>query len=330
MKNEIIAEIGSVHDGSFGNAINIIRLAKKCGANAVKFQYHISEEETTIDAPSPHYFKSESRWDYFKRISFSKEQWRDLYNEANKNKLRFVVSPFSIKAAKNLMNTGIDCFKIASGEVTNTPMLEFINSLNKPVILSTGMSNWNEITKAVNIFDKIKSKLVVMQCSSIYPCGEKDVGLNLLSEIKKRYKCIVGFSDHTLGYAASISAATLGAKVIEKHFTFNKNMYGSDSAHAMNPDQFKLFTKEVFSAWEMIKNPVNKDEISNYRKMRNVFQKSIFIKKFIPKDSKIKFAHLEFKKPGDGISASRYAEIIGKKAKKNLNKNSKLKIGDFI
>jgi len=330
MKNLIIAEIGSVHDGSFGNAINLIRLVKKCGANAVKFQYHISEEESTFDAPSPHYFKSESRWDYFKRISFSKEQWRDLYNEAKKNKLKFIVSPFSIKAAKNLMDTGIDCFKIASGEVTNTPMLEFISSLNKPVILSTGMSNWNEITQAVDIFHEIKSKLVVMQCSSIYPCGEKDVGLNLLSEIKKRYKCILGFSDHTLGYAASISAAVLGVMVIEKHFTFNKNMYGSDSAHAMNPDQFKLFTKEVFSAWEMIKNPVNKNYISNYRNMRNVFQKSIFVKKFISKDSKIKFAHLEFKKPGDGISASRYSEIIGKKAKKNLNKNHKLKIGDFI
>ena len=239
------------------------------------------------------------------------------------------MSPFSIKAAKNLMDTGIDCFKIASGEVTNTPMLEFISSLNKPVILSTGMSNWNEITQAVNIFHEIKSKLVVMQCSSIYPCGEKDVGLNLLSEIKKRYKCILGFSDHTLGYAASISVV-LGVMVIEKHFTFNKNMYGSDSAHAMNPDQFKLFTKEVFSAWEMIKNPVNKNYISNYRNMEERISKSIFVKKFISKDSKIKLLISNLKSQGMALVRVDILKLLEKKAKKNLNKNHKLKIGDFI
>ncbi len=330
MKKLLVAEIGSVHDGSFGNAINLIHLAKECGANAVKFQYHISEEETSIDAPSPHYFSKESRWDYFKRISFSKQQWRDLFKESKKINLKFIVSPFSQKAVLELVDTGIDIIKIASGEVTNTPMLELISKQKKPIILSTGMSKWNEISNAVEIFNKTKSNLVIMQCSSKYPCKEKDVGLNLLSEIKEKYKCDIGFSDHTLGYAASISAVALGATVIEKHLTFHNKMYGSDSAHAMNPEKFLLFSKEVFSAWKIINNPVKKDDVLKYKKMRKVFQKSIFLSKSLKKGSKIKINDLAYKKPGDGISASIYKSIVGKKVSRDLEKNHKLKLGDFF
>jgi len=327
--NLLIAEIGSVHDGSFGNAIKLIHLAKNCGANAVKFQYHISEAETTINAPSPNYFQNETRWNYFKRISFSTDQWKILYNEARKLNLKFIVSPFSNDASINLKKTGIDIFKIASGEITNLPMLEKISKFKKPVIISTGMSTWQEITDAIKIFKKNISDLTVMQCSSKYPCAEEDVGLNIINEIKKKYNCKVGFSDHTIGYAASISAAALGAECIEKHLTFHNDMYGSDSLNAMEPHQFKILSKEIYSTWKMISNPVNKDNISKYKSMRNIFQKSIFLKNNININNKITFEDLDFKKPGNGISANKYRDVINKRAKKNLFKNHMLKKADF-
>ena len=209
MTNILIAEIGSVHDGSFGNALNLIHLAKECGANAVKFQYHISKAETSAKVPSLYYFNSETRWDYFNRISFSKDQWR-FYIKRQKNKNKFVYL-CSIEAMNNLKETGVDMIKIASGEVTNLPLIHHIALQKKPVILSTGMSNWNEISKAVKLLKKKHNNLTVVQCSSSYPCPDKEVGINVLSEIKKKYKCAIGFSDHTLGFAASISAVALGA-----------------------------------------------------------------------------------------------------------------------
>ena len=172
----IIAEIGSVHDGSLGNACKLIEVAAECGASAVKFQLHDPENETLIDAPNPAYFKAENRYEYFKRTSFSTEQLTTLKKLANKLKLKFIVSPFSIQAAKNLNKIGIDGFKIASGELSNHPMLNFISRTNKKIFLSTGMSNWEEISNAVKIFKKNKKKLTIFQCTSQYPCAPKNVG----------------------------------------------------------------------------------------------------------------------------------------------------------
>ena len=208
-------------------------------------------------------------------------------------------------------------------------MLEKISKFKKPVIISTGMSTWQEITDAIKIFKKNISDLTVMQCSSKYPCAEEDVGLNIINEIKKKYNCKVGFSDHTIGYAASISAAALGAEIIEKHFTFHNDMYGSDSLNAMEPHQFKILSKEIYSTWKMISNPVNKDNISKYKSMRNIFQKSIFLNNNININNKITFEDLDFKKPGNGISANKYRDVINKRAKKNLFKNHMLKKADF-
>jgi N-acetylneuraminate synthase len=329
MKNLLIAEIGSVHDGSFGNALKLIHLAKNSGANAVKFQYHMPEFETSFDAPSPYYFKNESRWEYFSRISFTKKQWHELYKEAKKIKLKFIVSPFSTEALENLNETGVDIIKIASGEVTNTFMLKKIALQKKPVILSTGMSSWDEIFDAVKIFKSKKCDLTVMQCSSKYPCPEKDVGLNLITEYKKHFKCNIGLSDHTMGYAASISAAALGATCIEKHLTFHNGMYGSDSPNAMTPDKFKVLSEELFSTWKMKKFNVDKNKISQYKDMRRVFQKSIFINKTMSKGDYINIKDLSFKKPGDGIPSNEYLKIIKKKVNKKLPVGHKLKRSDI-
>lgn len=310
----LIAEIGSVHDGSFGNAQKLIYLASACGADAVKFQTHIAEAESLLDAPSPEYFKNEPRIDYFRRTAFSVDQWRKLKQLAEECGLVFLSSPFSIEAADLLESLEMAVYKIPSGEITNIPFLEKVASFKKPVLLSSGMSNWKELDNAVSIF-RGYSELTVMQCSSVYPCPPENIGLNVLQEIQQRYGCAVGFSDHSVGLAAPIAAAALGASVIEKHFTFSRFMYGSDAQHSMEPDEFKLLASSLKDVWNMLNRPVNKDDTSSYASMKDIFQKSIVSAVRLKAGTYIDRQHLSFKKPGIGIPASEYPELIGKKIK---------------
>lgn len=328
MNKSIIAEIGSVHDGSLGNAIKAIELAAICGADVVKFQTHIAEAETLQDAPSPYYFKGESRFDYFKRTEFTVSQWKKIKEACIANKVLFLSSPFSLEAVDLLEEVGVDTYKIPSGEVSNIPMLEKIANLGKKVILSSGMSNWAELDEAVNVF-KGRCELSVMQCSSAYPCLPSQVGLNIIPEMKERWGLPVGYSDHTLGFAASFAAATLGAVVIEKHLTFSKYMYGSDAKNSMEPNEFNIFINGLREIWEMLEHPVNKDNVAPYLEMKRIFEKSIVTACPIEANTIIEISHLAFKKPGDGIPASRYKSIVGKIIKKKLSINHKLTLEDF-
>lgn len=320
----LIAEIGSVHDGSFGNALKLIELASECGANAVKFQTHISDAETLPNAPNPGYFQNESRSEYFKRTGFSKNQWKDLKKQAEKLDIVFLSSPFSLEAVDLLEDINITHYKIASGEVTNSPLLEKIAMIGKPVILSSGMSNWKELDNAVSIF-KGNCDLTVMQCTTAYPCPPEKVGLNILTEIKNRYDVNIGFSDHTSGLSASIAAATLGAQTIEKHLTFSKKMYGSDAQHSMEPNEFKLLSRSLHELWEIIKNPINKDDLDDYYEMKNIFQKSIVSSRDLNVGEVITFDDLLFKKPGTGISANEYKKILGKTVLHKIDRNNIIK-----
>ena len=316
----IIAEIGSVHDGSFGNALKLIEVAAECGADAVKFQTHLPLAETRYDAPSPSYFKDESRFSYFERTSFSKAQWKDLKKAAEENGLIFLSSPFSIEAVELLEDIGMVAYKIPSGEVNNIPMLEKIAELKKPVLLSSGMSDWNELTAAYQVL-KGEAQLAVLQCSSSYPCLPESVGLNVISEIKQKFDCDVGLSDHTLGYSAAVCAVALGATVIEKHLTFSNRMYGSDAKHSMEPDQFTLFCDMLRDAWLMANSQVDKDNLNPYIDMKATFQKSIVAAKNLPKNKVITSDDLAYKKPGTGISADRYQDLIGKTLLQDLQKD---------
>ncbi len=326
-KLNIIAEIGSVHDGSFGNAKNLVILAKNCGATHVKFQLHIPESESLKDAPAPSYFTNEKRYNYFKRTAFTISQWKELLDFSLKNKVEFVISPFSKKALSIINSIGCKNIKIPSGEVTNRLLLESISKTNKNLFLSTGMNNWKEIDQAVEILKK--NNLTIMQCSSLYPCPSEKIGLNIIKEMKRKYNLPVGLSDHSNGMAAGVGAIALGAETIEKHITFSNAMYGSDACNAMEPKEFKIFSKELKNIWKIINNPVNKDDTSDYLLTKKVFEKSLVLKKNISKGSIISIAYIDSKKPGDGISVMKYKEVLGKKVKSNLKKNHKLKKSDL-
>ena len=326
----IIAEIGSVHDGSFGNAKKMIDVAKNCGADIVKFQMHIAEHETLKNAPKPSYFAEETRFDYFKRISFSDNQWRTLITHSKRRKIKFMCSVFSNKAFNKLYNFGVKNIKIPSGELNNLPLIKYISKKKDiNIFLSTGMSSWKEIDFAIKLLKK--NKVILMQCTSLYPCPDKSVGLNVITEMKKRYgkDLSYGFSDHTFGSEAAICSIVYGAKYIEKHITFSKEMYGSDAKFAMEPNEFKLFCKSINKSKKIIFNKVNKDNLKPFAKMKKIFEKNIVAKKNIKKGSVIKFTDLEFKKSKTGIKAFNYNSVLGLTAKKTIFKGKLINYNDL-
>ena len=315
---KIIAEVGSVHDGSFGNAQKAIEAAARFGVDVVKFQTHIAEAETLKDAPNPPYFQGEPRFDYFKRTGFTPDQWKALKTHCEKSRVEFLSSPFSLEAVDLLESIGVQSYKIPSGEVTNLPLLHRVARTHQTVYLSSGMSTWAELDAAVSALKRGKGRIVVMQCSSRYPCKPEEVGLNVLGEMKTRYGLEVGFSDHTLGMAASIAAVALGATVIEKHFTFSKLMYGSDAQHSMEPDELTALVKALREAHAIITHPVDKSSTAPYAEMKSIFEKSVVSAQALPKGTVLELKHLAFKKPGTGISAAHYESLIGKRVKRDI------------
>ena len=324
----VVAEVGLVHNGSLSKALKLIDIAKEVGADAVKFQTHIAERETLINAPNPTYFKKESRFNYFKRTSFKLNDWIKIRKYTKKKKIKFFSSPFSIQAVDLLRKINVDAFKIASGEITNHPLLERINNTKKETFISSGMSNWTEISRAIKLLPKIKKK-TLMQCTSMYPCKLNKAGLNIINQMKKRYKLPVGFSDHTQGITASIIATALGVDVIEKHLTISNKMYGSDAFFSLEPKEFKQMIAMIKETSQILNNPVDKNNIKCFKGMKIVFEKSIVLNKDMLQGQKIKYEDLDFKKPGIGIRADKIMKVIGKILKKNIKKDSILNYQDF-
>ena len=325
----IIAEVGSTHDGSFGNAGRAIDTVADMGADAVKFQTHIAEAETLPNAPMPPFFKGEPRLEYFKRTAFSKEQWQDLKAHAEERNLVFLSSPFSIPAVELLEGVGMTRYKIPSGEVTNLPMLEVIAQTGKPVLLSSGMSSWEELDEAVETIQKHHNKITVLQCTSEYPCPPEQVGLNVMLEMRERYDLPVGLSDHTITIYAPIAAVTLGATVVEKHFTLSKRMYGSDARHSLEPEEFSEMVCGIRAVESMLANPVDKGDVRRFTGMKEIFEKSLVAEVDIPAGTTLTRAMIGEKKPGTGMPSKQLGEVIGARARRDISRDSLLKPEDL-
>jgi N,N'-diacetyllegionaminate synthase len=328
LRRWIIAEVGSVHDGSFGNACKAIELAAKCGANVVKFQTHVAEAETLASAPAPSYFKAEPRFEYFKRTAFSRDQWRELLAVARTNGVLFSSSPFAIEAVDLLEEIGIDVYKVASGEVTNIPLLERIAQTKRTVVLSSGMSDWAELDRAVEALRPC-GDLIIMQCTSAYPCPPERAGINVIDEMAKRYGLPTGFSDHTQGIAAAVTAIAHGAIAIEKHMTFSRHMYGSDAQFGAEPDELTRYCRELQDAWKIVENPVDKSDLGKLLDMKRVFEKSIVTATAVRAGDVLSRETLAFKKPGTGIRADRVEQVLGKRVLRDLPADHMLSEDDF-
>ena len=324
----LIAEVGSVHDGSFGNACKLIEASAACGVDWVKFQTHIAEAETLETAPNPGYFAAEPRFDYFRRTAFEPAQWRELKQRCVDSGVGFLSSPFSLEAVDLLEAVGVEAYKVPSGEVTNLPLLQHIAQTGKPVLLSSGMSDWRELDQAVDVL-RSGGPVTLMQCTSAYPCPAERVGLNVIGEMRARYDLPVGYSDHSDGIAAAIAAAALGATAIEKHFTFSRLMYGSDASNATEPDGFATLAQALKAVATMLASPVDKDDIAPYVDMKRVFEKSVVTARALSAGAVLQPGDLAYKKPGDGISAARYGELLGRKLRRDLPGDHKLAPSDL-
>ena len=326
----VIAEVGSVHDGSFGNATKLVDVAAECGADVIKFQTHIAAAETLADAPMPRFFQSEPRHRYFQRTAFSIEQWQALRARCAERKIEFLSSPFSVEAVELLEHVGVASYKVPSGEVTNLPLLDAIAQTNKPVLLSSGMSSWAELDEAVATLTRRHRQVTVLQCTTTYPCPYEDVGLNAMVEMGERYGLPVGLSDHTLTAYASLAAVAWGASVIEKHLTFSRRMYGSDAAHSMEPGEFADLVRGIRAVTTMRASSVDKTAMAErLRDMKAVFEKSVVSCTNIPAGTPITAAMVSLKKPGTGIPARRLREFIGRRVIRDVARDTLLHEDDF-
>jgi len=323
----VIGEVAQAHDGSLGMAHAFIDAIAMAGADAVKFQTHIADAESSPDEPWRVHFSSQdaSRFEYWKRMEFSEEQWRALKQHAEQKGLVFLSSPFSEQAVDLLQRIGMPAWKIASGELNNSLLLDRIALTGKPVLLSSGMSPLSEIDRAVERLGSRGCPIVVMQCSSSYPTPPEKLGLNLLAEYRNRYGCAVGLSDHSATVFAGLAAATLGADVLEVHVTLSREMFGPDVVASLTTTELAQLVQGVRFIERARACPVNKDAVAaELLGLRQIFTKSLFVVEDLPAGTQLKREHLAAKKPGTGIAADRIEQVIGRRLATDVRRGQML------
>ncbi len=328
----VIAEVAQAHDGSLGMAHTYIDAAAEAGVNAVKFQTHIAEAESTLDEPFRVRFSHQdsTRYDYWKRMEFTVEQWHGLAKHAGEKGLIFLSSPFSIQAVDMLEKLGVPAWKIGSGEAVSGDILEAVMETGKPVLLSTGMSTFEEIDTLVERFKAKQTPFALFQCTSKYPVELSEVGLNVIREMKTRYTCPAGLSDHSGSIYPALAALVLGADIIEAHIVFDKRMFGPDTPASLTVEDFKLLTRARDTFHQMLSSPVDKDMMAKYlQDMRTTFGKSLAPSRDLSAGTVLTEIMLTAKKPGTGIPVSRKNEITGKRLKKDVSQKMLLQWEDI-
>ena len=312
----IIAEIAQAHEGSLGIAHSYIDVLAECGVDAIKFQTHIAEAESSeFESFRVKFsFEDETRFDYWKRMEFTKEQWLGLKEHCDDKGIEFISSPFSCAAVDLLEEIGVKRFKIGSGEMTNFLMLSKIANTGKPIILSSGMSDYKELQQCIEFLMPFGNEVSLLQCTTAYPTKPEQWGLREISELKSRFNIPVGYSDHSSDITAGIAAVSLGAEILEFHATFHKDMFGPDAKASLSIDETKQLVQSV-RALELAFNAENsKEDMSQFSELKNLFGKSLAVNKNLSKGDTIDINDLESKKPGDkGISAKEFQSVVGKK-----------------
>ncbi|NIJ55334.1 N-acetylneuraminate synthase family protein [Dyadobacter arcticus] len=323
MKNiYIIAEIGQAHEGSVGLAHSYIDALANTGINAIKFQMHIAEAESSIyeSFRIPFSYEDDTRLAYWKRMEFSKTHWVELKEHCEVRKLDFIVSPFSVRAVETLNEIGVATIKIGSGELDDFLILDKISDLGKNIILSSGMSSLPDLDYAVDFLKSKHCSFALMQCTTAYPTRPRQWGLNMIAEFSKRYQIPIGFSDHSGDIYACLAAASLGARLLEFHVTFDKRMFGPDSSSSLTIDQVHKLVKGVRQIEIGLVNPINKADPSDFRSLKSIFGKSLAVNKPLKMGHLLAVEDLESKKPaGYGVCVKSYKNLLGKALAKDVD-----------
>lgn len=325
----IIAEAGVNHENSFKNAIKLIDLASKGGADAIKFQTYKAEKLASIYSPAYWDLKKEktkNQYSLFKKYDhFNKSDYEALAKHCKKRRIGFLSTPFDEESV-DFLSPLVKFFKISSSDITNHRLINKIASKKKPIILSTGASNIKEIKEAVQIIKKWKvNKICIMHCILNYPTSKKDANLLMIKHIANKFNNFsIGFSDHTLPdkeWNVLSTAYSLGATVIEKHFTLNKYKKGNDHYHSMDYMDLKRLRKKLDNINIIIGKSKEKYCIESEKKSKKYARRSIVAKRDIKKGEKISFDNTECKRPGTGIPPSKFTLIKNKIVKKNIKKD---------
>lgn len=325
----VVAEVAQAHDGSLGAAHAYIDAAAKAGADAVKFQTHIAQAESTPGEPFRVKFSKQdaTRYDYWKRMEFTPEQWAGLKAHCDEAKLLFLSSPFSFAAVELLEKVGVPAWKVGAGELTNLPMLSLMEKTGKPVILSSGMSSWEELDRAV---EEVKRRCAVLQCTTSYPCPPEKLGPNVLGELRERYQLPTGLSDHSGTIYAGLAAATLGCDLLELHMVFSKECFGPDTSSSVTTPELKQLVDGIRFIEKAKANPVNKDVAAQgMAELKRTFGKSVVAARELPAGTRLSEADLALKKPGTGIPAAQLKSVLGRKLKQAVKADTLLAEADL-
>ncbi len=316
----VIAEAGVNHNGNIKIARKLIDAACSAGADAVKFQTFQAEHLVCKNTEKAAYQravtdKSETQYDMLKRLELTKQMHKELIEYCDRKKIMFLSSPFDLESIKFLSYLDMQIFKIPSGEITNLPYLREIAKLKKKVILSTGMSDMDEVRAAIEILQSGgTSDITLLHCNTQYPTPISDVNLLAMVSMKEEFQLPVGYSDHTQGIGIPIAATALGASVIEKHFTLDRNMEGPDHKASLEPQELKLMVEGIREIEKALGDGIK--QVSNSEKSNiNIIRKSIVAAVDVRKGEKFTEANLTTKRPGNGISPMCWDEVIGKTAK---------------
>ena len=326
-KTFVIAEIGPNHNGSFKIAKKMVNLLKGSGVDAIKFQLANPEAVYSKNAFKADYQKKNTKkssiLEMSKKLQLTKKNHLELSKLCKKNKIKYMCSAFDLQSLNFLVRTiKVNPVKIPSGEITSLDILEYLSNYKGEIFMSTGMSNFDEIKKALNILNKnFKKKITLMHCVSSYPAIPKDLNLNLINSLRRKFHLNVGYSDHSLGESACLAAVAMGSKVIEKHVTLSNHMQGPDHKASMTLKKFVLMIEKIREL-EISLGHKKKKLLKSELNTQKVARKSIVSKHFLGKGKKINKNDLLFKRPGTGISPMEVNKIIGRCLKTNIEANT--------
>jgi N,N'-diacetyllegionaminate synthase len=325
----IIAEAGVNHNGNINLAKRLVDVAMKAGADAVKFQTFKAEDVVTKTAKKAEYQKKttraeESQFVMIKKLEIEERDFRELFDYAHRKGIIFLSSPFDKRSVDLLDRLGVPAFKIASGEITNLPLIRYVARKGKPIILSTGMSTMAEIEEALRVINDEGTKdIVLLHCVTSYPAKVENSNLRAMRTLRRAFKVPVGLSDHTIGIIVPIAAVALGAAALEKHFTLDKNLPGPDHKASLTPEelnQMVMAVRQVEKAMgNGIKSPTEEEE-----EIKRVARRSIVAKIDIPKGTFITEEMLDVKRPGTGVEPKYMNEVIGAVARCRIQQDELL------
>ena len=328
----IIGEVAQAHDGSLGSAHAFIDAIADAGADAIKFQTHIASAESTPAEAFRVSFSSQdsTRFDYWRRMEFTEEQWQGLADHCRDRDLIFLSSPFSTEAVDLLNRVGMAAWKVASGEVNNVPMLESMADTGMPILLSTGMSPLSEVDDMVARIQEMGAPLLIFQSTTAYPCPPEKIGLNLVQEYRDRYGCPVGLSDHSGKIFTGLAAVALGLDMLEVHVAIHRAAFGPDVPASVTVDELKDLVEGVRFIETLNRNPVDKDSMAGeLAPLRQMFFKSLVADADLAAGTVLEESNVAVRKPGTGIPSAQLHTLMGRRLIRDVKHNEMFSGADF-